>query len=34
MTQFPAAEHDDMVDANVYGLTELSGKATPRATRL
>jgi phage terminase large subunit-like protein len=34
LTQFPLAENDDMVDCVVYGLTDLSARVTPRATRL
>ena len=34
LTQFPLGEHDDMVDTMVYGLTDLSARATPRVTRL
>jgi predicted phage terminase large subunit-like protein len=34
LTQFPLGEHDDQVDVVVYGLTDLSARVTPRATRL
>jgi predicted phage terminase large subunit-like protein len=34
MHQFPLAKHDDMLDAVVYGITDLAHAPRPKATRL